>query len=58
VREEESAGVVIKLESIVSLDTLDFATKLGGHIGEEVRVLRRCQTYGVAERSTSSECNH
>jgi hypothetical protein len=37
VREEESVvGPVIDLASIIALDTLDVATKLRGHIGEEV----------------------
>jgi hypothetical protein len=37
VREEENVGRVIKLASIITLDTLDGVTKLRGHIGEEVR---------------------
>jgi hypothetical protein len=38
VREEESTGGgVIKLISIITLDTMDGATKLCGHMGEEVR---------------------
>jgi hypothetical protein len=36
-REEESIGGVIKLMFIITLDTLDGATKLRGHVGEEVR---------------------
>jgi hypothetical protein len=37
VREEESAiGGVIKLASIIALDTLDGATELRGHKGKEV----------------------
>jgi hypothetical protein len=37
VQEEESAGGgVIKLTSIIALDTLDGAAKLRGHRGEEV----------------------
>jgi hypothetical protein len=37
VREEENVEGVIKLASIISLHTLDGATKLHGHIAEEVR---------------------
>jgi hypothetical protein len=36
VREEESAGGVIKLASIVALDAPDGAAKLRGHKGKEV----------------------
>jgi hypothetical protein len=36
VREEESAGGVIKLASIIALDAPDGVTKLRGHKGEEV----------------------
>jgi hypothetical protein len=36
VREEESAGGVIKLASIIALDGLDGAAKLRGHKGKEV----------------------
>jgi hypothetical protein len=37
VREEESAGGVIKLTSIITLDAPDSAAKLRGHKGKEVR---------------------
>jgi hypothetical protein len=37
VREEENAGGVIKLTSIIALDALDGAAKLHGHKGKEVR---------------------
>jgi hypothetical protein len=37
VKEEESVGGVIKLTSIITLDTPDGATKLIGQIREEVR---------------------
>jgi hypothetical protein len=36
VTEEESAGGVIKLSSIIALDTSDGTTKLRGHVCEEV----------------------
>jgi hypothetical protein len=36
VREEEGAGGVIKLASIIALDALDGAAKLCGHKGKEV----------------------
>jgi hypothetical protein len=35
-REEESAGGVIKLTSIIARDPLNGATKLRGHKGEDV----------------------
>jgi hypothetical protein len=35
-REEASTRGVIKLMSIIALDTLDGATKLRGHVGKEV----------------------
>jgi hypothetical protein len=35
-REEESAGRIIKLTSIIALDALDGVAKLRGHKGEEV----------------------
>jgi hypothetical protein len=54
VRKEEYASGVVKLTSIVALDT----PKLCGHISEKVRVWGTCQTYGATERSTSNEYNH
>jgi hypothetical protein len=43
VREEEGAGgVVVKLTSIVALDTSDGTTKLRGHISEKVREWGTC----------------
>jgi hypothetical protein len=36
VREEENAGGVIKLTSIITLDAPDGTAKLRGHKGEEV----------------------
>jgi hypothetical protein len=38
VRKEKGAGGVVKLTSIVALDTSDGITKLCGHISEKVRV--------------------
>jgi hypothetical protein len=35
-REEESAGEIIKLTFIITLDALDGASKLRGHKGEEM----------------------
>jgi hypothetical protein len=40
-REEEGAGGVVKLTSIVGLETSDGATKLRGHIGEKVSMTSR-----------------
>jgi hypothetical protein len=37
VRKEEGAGRVIKLTSIIALDTPSGVTKLRGHKGEDVR---------------------
>jgi hypothetical protein len=56
-REEESVGV-IELSSIVALGALDSATKLHGHISEDLREGGQRLTYDMVERSTISDCNH
>jgi hypothetical protein len=57
-KEEGASGGVVKLTSIVALDTSDGITKLRGHISKKVRAWGTCQTYDTAERSTSNEYNH
>jgi hypothetical protein len=58
-REKEGASRgVVKLTSIVALDTYDGTTELRGHISEKVRAWGTCLSYGTTERSTSNEYNH
>jgi hypothetical protein len=42
-KEEGVSGGVVKLTSIVALDTPDGTTKLRGHISEKVRAWGTCQ---------------
>jgi hypothetical protein len=57
-KEEGASGGVVKLTSIIALDTPDGTTKLCGHISKKVRAWGMCQTYGIAERSISNDYNH
>jgi hypothetical protein len=57
--EEESAGCrVIKLTTIVTQHNFDGTTKLGAHIGKEIREWEKYQISIGEEKSIENERNH